>query len=355
MAKRPFRTAESIEAEQVTRSMLPAFLEARGFTKVESSIVRQRQTIKAISPAGERLTIWVKLCWNREEGHRDSDRIKTYSAGQLVSYVNDGDWEGTIQHKIESEQLKGSTHLLWVQRDGKDIRYAALMPIEAFLPIWILQRDTSTRLIQEGKLGRRLRNHSQNGTSPTIWLQDDRGGQAVADALWTFPGVYDVAKMPVVHLANLGEGDADDSDDVYTPRDEDSRPRIERAIRARRGQQKFRNALCKRYGNRCVMTGCEILDILEAAHIVAYRGENDNDPGNGLLLRADIHTLFDLGLIDIDPTSFKIIVDSKLQRDPVYGALDGKVLQFAAPNLPSKKALEMRHDFRKRSCDAKLN
>ena len=47
------------------------------------------------------------------------------------------------------------------------------------------------------------------------------------------------------------------------------------------------------------------MDIVEAAHIWPYRGRDDNHPDNGLLLRADLHTLFDLDLMGIEPDSLE--------------------------------------------------
>ena len=96
------------------------------------------------------------------------------------------------------------------------------------------------------------------------------------------------------------------SDDV--PDKEDRRGLIWRQIKERRGQQSFRDALRKRYGDRCLVTGCRLLDVLEAAHIRPYRGENDNYVGNGLLLRADIHTLFDLNLLGIEPQQMRRVL-----------------------------------------------
>lgn len=54
---------------------------------------------------------------------------------------------------------------------------------------------------------------------------------------------------------------------------EDLRPITMRQIRARRGQRKFRQALRKRYSSRCMITGCQLIDIIEAVHISPYRGE----------------------------------------------------------------------------------
>lgn len=92
----------------------------------------------------------------------------------------------------------------------------------------------------------------------------------------------------------------------YKPTECDEREKLLRQIRARRGQQAFRDELRTRYGDQCVVSGCKTLHVLEAAHIRPYRGEPDNHSDNGLLLRADIHTLFDLDLIGIEPVSLMI-------------------------------------------------
>ena len=89
------------------------------------------------------------------------------------------------------------------------------------------------------------------------------------------------------------------------------------------------------------MTGCDVQEVLEACHIVPYRGPSTNHPGNGILLRADLHTLFDLGLIAIDSATGAIIVSDQLEGT-AYGSLSGAKLAVPAePALrPSPEALE---------------
>lgn len=196
MSERPFRLPESYEAEKVTRGMLPGFLQDRGFVVESNNRERQGQTIVAISPDGERLRMRVRLCWRRETSGRDSERVRTYSAAQLLAKIRNNDWIGSLQAKVSREECRGVTHLLFVQRDNEDIKYAALIPLSELVPIWTAQRDISKRLIDEGKLGRRKKNHAMNGSSPTLWLQDDRGGQEVAEVLWNHAGVRNLADLP---------------------------------------------------------------------------------------------------------------------------------------------------------------
>ncbi|KAB1156485.1 hypothetical protein F6X68_11430 [Micromonospora sp. AMSO12t] len=71
-------------------------------------------------------------------------------------------------------------------------------------------------------------------------------------------------------------------------------------VTARQGQADFRRRLIEAYGRRCAITGCDTEAALQAAHISPYDGPATNRVTNGLLLRADVHNLFDRGLIWVD-------------------------------------------------------
>ncbi len=151
---------------------------------------------------------------------------------------------------------------------------------------------------------------------------------------------------------NLGDDEAHlagaNCDTDFVPMGEDRRKVVERQIRERRGQQQFRDALRRRYGDCCLVTGCEVLSVLEAAHISPYCGEDDNHAANGLLLRADVHTLFDLDLIGIEPDGLRIEIHPAIAKE--YGAFAGGILRCRSRQRPAQKALSLRYEkFRKRS------
>ncbi|HXC55160.1 MAG TPA: HNH endonuclease signature motif containing protein [Rhizomicrobium sp.] len=72
-------------------------------------------------------------------------------------------------------------------------------------------------------------------------------------------------------------------------------------ISTRPGQTAFSEAIRQNYEGRCAITGCEVEQALEAAHIRVQKGVDINEPGNGILLRADIHALFDAHLFTFSP------------------------------------------------------
>ena len=121
----------------------------------------------------------------------------------------------------------------------------------------------------------------------------------------------------------------------------DTRALVLRAIRARQGQPGFRTALRERYGDACMITGCSMIEVVEAAHISPYRGASDNHPDNGLLLRADLHTLFDLDLLAIHPESLVVHLHPRV-RGLGYGGIDGRALCLLGAERPSQAALRER-------------
>ena len=105
---------------------------------------------------------------------------------------------------------------------------------------------------------------------------------------------------------------------------EDLRARAQREVVQRQGQRLFRRRLLDAYEFRCAVTGTAERDVLEAAHIRRYMGPHSNTEANGLLLRADIHTLFDLFLMTVElrQKTFHVVMAQTLS-DTTYTDLAG--------------------------------
>lgn len=112
--------------------------------------------------------------------------------------------------------------------------------------------------------------------------------------------------------------------------DHDARVWAMRAVAQRRGQPLFRAQLLDAYGGGCAITGCTALEVLEAAHIVPYRGEHTHRVDNGLLLRADLHTLFDCQLLWITSEHTVELAPSLMATD--YAVFAGQPI-----NLPDDR------------------
>lgn len=135
--------------------------------------------------------------------------------------------------------------------------------------------------------------------------------------------------------------------DVFDPdSQQDARNKILKQIVQRHGQKKFRESLLRIYNSRCLISKCNVPSVLEAAHITPYLGSDTNKASNGLILRADIHTLWDLALIAINPEEMKVYISPVLEGSE-YDKFDRQIIKcnFNKNDSPSLKALQVQWDL----------
>jgi hypothetical protein len=153
------------------------------------------------------------------------------------------------------------------------------------------------------------------------------------------PSVLRFPQDPDEHAARA-EFDAQSANDPPLS-DEDARRRVQREIFARQGQSDFRESLISAYDGRCAVTGCTVIPVLEAAHLRPYRGAHTNLVSNGLLLRADIHTLLDCKLLAPQPETRAIVI-SRLLSGTQYHEFSGRRITEPNPvtQRPTDSVLE---------------
>jgi hypothetical protein len=113
-------------------------------------------------------------------------------------------------------------------------------------------------------------------------------------------------------------------------------------VEQRVGQPEFRATLLRAYDNTCAITGCRVDEVLEAAHIRPVKKNGNHSIKNGLLLRADLHNLFDRGLVTID-RQYRILLDESIRSAKEYRKLHGQRLAKIPKRTvdrPSKVLLE---------------
>jgi hypothetical protein len=94
---------------------------------------------------------------------------------------------------------------------------------------------------------------------------------------------------------------------------QDARRRVIALITLRQGQGEFRKSVLAAYEGRCTISGCDAIEAVEAAHITPYAGPATIRVDNGLALRADLHTLFDHGLIAVAIDSMSLLLSRSLE------------------------------------------
>ncbi len=123
--------------------------------------------------------------------------------------------------------------------------------------------------------------------------------------------------------------------------EKDERPIKPMFVKSRQGQVEFRNTLIKIHGSYCMISGIDLPQTIEASHINPYRGKKDHHPQNGLLLRIDLHRLFDLNLIGINPETLEIDIHPLIRTH--YQEHQGTKIKINKPDFYlSQDALKKR-------------
>jgi hypothetical protein len=160
-----------------------------------------------------------------------------------------------------------------------------------------------------------------------FFLRRSRDGINVSEIQWADPGkkFENLEPPPIVNLVRV--------DEFERQREID---RLDRLAKHRPEQAKFRSELLGIYNDACAVTGCTIPEALQAAHLETADGKDLNDPCNGILLRSDIHGLFDAGLLSLSEDGLQIET-SQLLTDVYYLNFKGATV-FRPPSFaPSQE------------------
>jgi putative restriction endonuclease len=146
-----------------------------------------------------------------------------------------------------------------------------------------------------------------------------------------------IAAMGEVPSAGILESPISGSEERY------GAPQI---VRPRLGQGAFRVLVTDAYHRKCAITGEKTLPVLEAAHIKPYSEEGPHEVQNGLLLRSDLHILYDQGYLGVDQ-DLKVRVSPKIREEfengrdyYVHQGCPLKILPEKIADQPSRDYLE---------------
>jgi hypothetical protein len=266
---------------------------------------------KLIEPEEIRMQVWLFQSIKREY-----DLVKEFHLGKVEPW----------RVKNFKEEMKvGEIVLLWIaggdagiygvgrlvrplyERNGKkrwvDVKYLQ----------WLAAPVLKTTLLKNPVLARlEVIRTPFAGTSSRVY---EKQWKALQEVIPIDPNEF--LRKKGEEEANAGAFDPENT--------EDARERTLTSIVLRRGQPAFRKKLLRLCKGRCLVTGCDVEQALEAAHILPYKGEHTNHPSNGLLLRADLHTLFDLHLVAVDTKNMSLLLAPALKKTS-YSDLEGKRL-----------------------------
>lgn len=149
--------------------------------------------------------------------------------------------------------------------------------------------------------------------------------------------VFDQIDLEMLLTAN--------EEDNATERDE--RERVAATMVRRKNQSRFRKMLLEAYGGRCAISRYNTEPALQAAHISSYLGSKSQLVTNGLLLRADLHLLFDESLLAVNPDTLSVEISRELYSTPYSEYADRRImLPQDKHNWPSESRIAAQYqDF----------
>ena len=106
---------------------------------------------------------------------------------------------------------------------------------------------------------------------------------------------------------------------------------------ARTGQAAFRAQVLRNYAGICAISGSQQSEVVQAAHIIPFSVLPRHDVANALALRADLHALYDLGLIAIDPAGMIVRVSPAVVDDE-YARYDGRRIELRHVEHPPDRS-----------------
>lgn len=204
-------------------------------------------------------------------------------------------------------------------------RYDDRAPIPLADGTWILDYAAHQGSDVNQQYNRALMNCLEDGIPVGVMTRERRGGYLVRGL--AFVECYNsVTRMftlhgPVSHETEARGAFVPQGFDDLSPEQqqivveydgEDERRRVT-AQQVRREQQSlFRSKLLEAYNEACAISGTNVTTVLQAAHINPYRGRRSQIVQNGLLLRADLHLLYDAHLISVTPDHHDVVLSKRL-------------------------------------------
>lgn len=122
----------------------------------------------------------------------------------------------------------------------------------------------------------------------------------------------------------------------------------ETIVRRRRGQREFRFHLLEQFGEVCAVSGGQPPQVLEAAHLYSYASRPEHERNGGLLLRRDVHSLFDANLLTVNPASLQVEIAPRLRSFSSYAPFEGRGLEISSPDKINLALLEAHFEKSKR-------
>lgn len=296
------RSPWSYKNEQLLLAMLPQLLAAHGLSAVNISRYGQMKFVNARATDGNPVKFWLKQGWtNARTCAAIQFGMFSPNPGESPDDRPDQEFLDFVDAKVASAKAQGAQYLLMVHMPEGVIRsnYVAL------------EMDDAALAFRRQLAGWPKR--ARNSNSPTLYFDDERDlPDAACDKV-----VKDLA-LPLSGISGLTpatKGVSQDSKTVWA--------QLERRMK----QEVFRFRVGERCDWTCAVSGNQVREVLDAAHLPGRDWRFNNEAEDGILLRVDLHRLLDRGLAELRDGCFWIHEAGRCEQ---YAVFHGRPLAVPA-------------------------
>lgn len=270
------------EVKAATRAV--ALLKAAGFSKVKARKSGAIKMVDAVARDGNAVTFWIKVGWSTSPF---AAIMFGLFPGKEGAEKSDAEFDRFVSGMCARMAQRGITHSLLVHADD----FAVAMQI-----------DEVPKAYREQL--RRFPDRARNTKSPTMWFYDPR-----PEANLALTHIVMKRAVPLDLLAGRSQIEAT----------EPVAQRKMAEIELRVAQQVFRARVGDRCGWKCAVTGSALKEVLEAAHLKGKDWRKHNQATDGIMLRVDIHRLWDRGLARFSRGKFWVAKSARDEYAQYHG------------------------------------
>lgn len=278
-------TMQTGEGEPGLDAAVSEMLAAHGFSAVAVESRKGMKLLEAQAVEDPPVTFWLKKDWTG--GHSLAAAVSFGAMRQGSSQDGDHVFAEYVDTRVAKAKAEGAQYLLMVH-----------------VVAGRLQRSVALDLNDVGSVYRRQvkrwPTRARNSGAAQLWFHEERhrADAECVDAVRAYA-------VPLATLAKLQPGAQEMGLDARTVWAE-----VERRLK----QGVFRVRVGDRCGWKCAVSGNEVREALDAAHLPGKNWRLDNKATDGIMLRADLHRLLDSGLAELRNGRFWIREDARCEQ-----------------------------------------
>jgi hypothetical protein len=266
-------TLQKAEIKTLFLAAVGQMLVAHGFTDVAMNSQNRMDLVDARTATGTPVRFWLKKDWTG--GNPSSGAVAL--GGTTSAQLGDSVFAEKVDARVAAAKSRGAHYLLLVHVVASRITQVVALHLDHVGEAYRLQLEGWPR-------------RARNGAMAQLWFHEAGDDAECVNAVRAFA-------LPLSAIANPSSQEPEASLDAKT---------VWAEVQRRLKQEAFRARVGERYGWRCAVSGTDVREVLDAAHLPGRDWRRHNLAEDGVMLRVDLHRLLDRGLAELRDGAFWI-------------------------------------------------